>query len=186
MTSFPVLGSQDYFMSVAFINALKSGDPSTKAGACIVNQEKNIVAVGCNRAPGKLENIPWNKNISSDEEWLNSKYPYILYAEMDAILNKTCSSLEGCTLYTLIFPWNECAKLIVESGIKKVVYFCDKYPDNKYIEGSKRLFNEANIVCTQFKLEVNNEISQKFFQEIANKTIHFKNYLEGNSIPSYF
>ena len=172
MTFNPIPGSVNYFMNKAFQFAMKSEDPNTRVGACIVNENGEVVGLGHNRAPGRGVPIPWNSDTGkepTEEQWLNSKYPYVLHDEMDAILNKTCSSLNGCTMYTLIFPWNECAKLIIESGINKVVYYYDKYPKSKYMRASKALLGWANVVCTEFKPE--NTENLQFFEEMASKTV---------------
>ena len=172
MTFNSVLGSHDYFMSVAFLTAMRSKDPSTKVGACIVNEIEKVVGLGFNRAPGRGVSIEWD-NVGgynpSEEEWINSKYPYVLHAEMDAILNKTYCSLNGCTMYTLVFPGYESAKLIVESGIKKIVYYLDKYVGDIHIDASKKLFAQAGIVCEKFTPE--NEENVPIFKEMAEKTI---------------
>ena len=170
MTNIPVLRSYDYFMKIAFLTAMRSEDPTTKVGACIVNENEKVVGLVYNKAPAKGVTIPWKRNTSTDEKYLDSKYAYILYAEMDAILNKTCLSLDDCTMYTLVHPWNECAKLIIASGIKKVFYYSDKYPPKKYMEASKKLFAEAKVTCKQFTPE-NEKISQSF-EEMASKTVN--------------
>ena len=103
----PIPSSNDYFMTKAFQFALKSENPKTKVGACIANENGEVVELKCHRPPGRGVTVPWNSVTGekpTKKQWLNSKYPYILHAEMDAILNKTCNSLNGCTLYTLIFP----------------------------------------------------------------------------------
>ena len=172
MTFNSVLETHDYFMSVAFLTAMRSKDPSTKVGACIVNEAEKVVGLGFNRAPGRGVSIQWENAVGynpSEEEWIKSKYPYVLHAEMDAILNKTYCSLNGCTMYTLVFPWNECAKLIVESGIKKVVYYRDKYIADIYIEASRNLFKKAGIVLEKFTPE--KEENASIFEEMAKKTI---------------
>ena len=131
---------------------MRSEDPYTKVGACIVSKHGKIVGLGYNKSPGHVS-IPWNKKDES-HNWLHSKYPYVLHAEMDAILNKTCESLQDCTMYSLVLPWNECAKLIIESGIKKLVYYVDKFSsgnNKEFIDASKILFNEANVICEKFK-----------------------------------
>ena len=147
-----VLESEDYFMRVAFLTALRSKDTSTKVGACIVNKDGKIVGLGYNKSPKEVV-IPLQQE-NQGHDWINSKYPYVLHAEMDAILNKTCKSLEDCTMYSLVLPYHECAKLIVESGITKLVYYVDKYSGttNKHcIDASKILFEAANIVCKKFQ-----------------------------------
>ena len=120
-----VLDSDDYFMSVAFLTTLRSEDPSSKVGACIVNKDGKIVEIGYNRSPGNIS-IPWHVKVKA-AGWINIKYPYILHAEMDAILNKSCESLQDCTIYSLVLPYNKSEKLIVELGIKQLIYYVDKY-----------------------------------------------------------
>ena len=120
-----VLDLDDYLMSVAFLTALRSEDPSTKVGACIASKDGKIVGIGYNKGPGNVS-ISWHVNDKA-AGWINIKYPYILHAEMDAILNKSCESLQDCTMYSLVLPYNKCEKLIVELGIKQLIYYVDKY-----------------------------------------------------------
>lgn len=131
-----------YFMGVAKLSAMRSKDPKTQVGACIVNQQKRIIGIGYNGFPVGVEDdaFPWDKN----DEWLDSKYPYVVHAEPNAILNATVS-LEGATLYVTLFPCNECAKLIIQSGIKEVVFLKDKYHDQESFVASRRMFNAANV-----------------------------------------
>ena len=147
---------------------MRSEDPSTKIGACIVNKNGKIVGLGYNKSPGNVS-IPWSRE---NHDWLCTKYPYVLHAEMDAILNKSCESLQDCTMYSLVLPWNECAKLIIESGIKKLIYYVDKYSDTdqkKYIDASKRLFFEANIEFEKFQLK--NKDATTFFETLEKQTV---------------
>lgn len=131
-----------YFMGVAKLSAMRSKDPKTQVGACIVNQKKRIIGIGYNGFPVGVEDdaFPWDKN----DEWLDSKYPYVVHAEPNAILNATVS-LEGATLFVTLFPCNECAKLIIQSGIKEVVFLKDKYHDQESFVASRRMFNAANV-----------------------------------------
>ena len=107
-----VLDSHDDFMSVTFLTALRSEDPCTKVQACIVNKNGKIIGLGYNKGPGNVS-IPWN-SVVENHDWFESKYLYVLHAEMDAILNKTCESLQDCTMYSLVLPYNECEKVIVD------------------------------------------------------------------------
>lgn len=131
-----------YFMGVALLSAMRSKDPATQVGACIVNDKKRIVGIGYNGFPYGVEddNFPWDKN----DSWLESKYPYVVHAEPNAILNATVS-LENSTLYVTLFPCNECAKLIIQSGIKEVVFLKDKYHDRDEFVASRRMFDSANV-----------------------------------------
>merc|ERR1719387_291682 len=112
-------------MSVAFLTAKRSKDPSTQVGACIVNNEKRIVGVGYNGFPTGIgdDELPWGKE-SSDE--LQTKHPYVCHAELNAVLNKNAESCRGCVLYCTLHPRNECAKVCIQAGIRRVVYASDK------------------------------------------------------------
>ncbi|DBA04601.1 TPA: hypothetical protein N0F65_012184 [Lagenidium giganteum] len=118
----------DYFMSVAFLSAMRSKDPSTQVGACIVSPDNKIVGIGYNGFPNGCgdDNLPWARE-SSTGSALDTKYPYVCHAEMNAILNKNAADVRGCTIYVALFPCNECAKLIIQSGIARVMYCSDKY-----------------------------------------------------------
>ena len=132
----------EYFMGVAVLSSKRSKDPNTKVGACVVNADKRIIGIGYNGFPFGCsdDEYPWGKNTN----YLNSKYPYVVHAEPNAILNCT-SSLKGPTLYVTLFPSNECAKLIMQSGIKRVVYASDKYHDQDSFIASRRMFDSAGI-----------------------------------------
>jgi dCMP deaminase len=132
----------EYFMGVALLSAMRSKDPGTQVGACIVNEKKRIVGIGYNGFPIGVQDdkFPWN----NDGEWLDNKYPYVVHAEPNAILNATVP-LDGSTLYVTLFPCNECAKLIIQSGIKHIVYLEDKYHDNKEFVASRKMLNAAGV-----------------------------------------
>lgn len=139
----------EYFMGVAILSAKRSKDPSTQVGACVVNKDKRIIGIGYNGFPTGCsdEDFPWGK---ADEDKLNTKYPYVVHAEPNAILNCT-SSLKDSTLYVTLFPCNECAKLIIQSGIKKVVYMSDKYRNDVSYVASRRMFDAVGIKYIQMK-----------------------------------
>jgi dCMP deaminase len=142
----------EYFMGVALLSSQRSKDPSTQVGACIVNDKKRIVGIGYNGFPYGVEDeqFPWGKN----SEWINSKYPYVVHAEPNAILNATVP-LDNSTLYVTLFPCNECAKLIIQSGIKEVVYLIDKYHDRDMFIASRRMFDASGVSYRQVpKIEV--------------------------------
>lgn len=145
------LSWDDYFMSVAFLSAQRSKDPSTQVGACIANEEKRIVGIGYNGMPCGCSDdvLPWARNATS-KNGLDTKYMYVVHAEANAILNKNCESLKGCTIYVALFPCNECTKLIIQSGIKKVVYYSDKYKERNPFIASRRMLNLANVECVQY------------------------------------
>lgn len=144
-----VLTWDDYFMSVAFLTALRSKDPSTQVGACIVNEEKRIVGVGYNGFPTGIpdEALPWAK--SSPQGELETKYPYVCHAELNAVLNKNAESCHGCRLYATLHPCNECAKVLIQSGIKEVIFASDKYHDKPSFVASRRLFQLAGVEMRQ-------------------------------------
>ena len=139
----------EYFMGVALLSAKRSKDPSTQVGACVVNEDKRIIGIGYNGFPTgcKDELFPWGK---TDTNRLNTKYPYVVHAEPNAILNCT-SSLKGATLYVTLFPCNECAKLIIQSVIKKIIYMCDKYRNEESYVASRRMFDAVGIKYEKMK-----------------------------------
>jgi len=145
----------EYFMAIAKLSAMRSKDPSTQVGACIVSQDNRILSIGYNGAPNGFddEKFPWGR----DGENLNTKYPYVCHAEMNAILNFRGSKkdLENSKIYVDLFPCNECAKIIIQSGIKEVIYLSDKYKDAENNIASRRLFDECNV--TYKKIELNEE-----------------------------
>lgn len=134
----------EYFMGVALLSAKRSKDPNTTVGACIVNPKKRIVGIGYNGLPYgcKDELFPWDNR--NDDNFLNNKYPYVVHAEPNAILNATCP-LDNCTIYVTLFPCHECAKLIIQSGIKEIVYMCDKYNGTDSDKASKIMLDAANV-----------------------------------------
>ncbi|KAH9134539.1 hypothetical protein AeRB84_019697 [Aphanomyces euteiches] len=146
------LSWDDYFMSVAFLSSMRSKDPSTQVGACIVNEEKKIVGIGYNGFPNGCDDdlLPWARQADSP---LDTKYPYVCHAEMNAILNKNATSVKGCTIYVALFPCNECAKLIIQSGITRVIYYSDKYHDEWTFVASRRLLNMAKVTCIQHEMK---------------------------------
>lgn len=131
-----------YFMGIAYLSGLRSKDPSTQVGACIVNNAHRIIGIGYNGFPHGCEDeiFPWKK----EGDFTDSKYAYVVHAELNAILNSS-NQLNGCTIYVTHFPCNECAKSIVQSGIKHVVYASDKLAHNEHAHVSKRIFSAAGI-----------------------------------------
>jgi len=138
----------EYFMGVANLSALRSKDEITQVGACIVNDRKHIVGIGYNGFPVGCndDTFPWEK----DGKWLETKYPYVVHAEANAILNASVD-LKGSTLYVTLFPCNECAKLIIQSGIKEVVYLRDKYNGQEIFIASRKMFKAAGIKLRQLE-----------------------------------
>ena len=139
----------EYFMGLAFLSAMRSKDPSTQVGACIVDDDKKVVSIGYNGMPRGVDDdqIPWGKG-----EGLDSKYLYVCHAEFNAILNtRDGSALKNCTIYVTLFPCNECAKAIVQTGIKEIVYDCDKYHDTLQQEASRRILDMAGIKYRKYE-----------------------------------
>ncbi len=150
MKSNDYISWDEYFMGVAMLSAKRSKDPNTKVGACIVNQNKRIVGIGYNGFPhGCSDDIfPWERS----GDFLNTKYPYVVHAEPNAILNST-SDLTNAILYVTLFPCNECAKLIIQSGIKEIVYASNKYADDDTTKASMKMFQAANVICRQMTMK---------------------------------
>jgi len=134
----------DYFMSVAFLSAMRSKDPSSQVGACIVNEENKIVGIGYNGMPLGCsdDEFPWCKNQVSP---VDNKYMYVCHAEMNAILNKIVGKLNNCRIYVALFPCNECAKLIIQAGIRQVFYFSDKNWTKDECVASRKMFDSAGV-----------------------------------------
>ena len=138
-----------YFMGVAKLSALRSKDPNTQVGACIVNSSNRIVGVGYNGLPYGCEDdkYPWSVREGSLEE---TKYPYVVHAELNAILNST-TSLQDCKLYVSLFPCHECVKAIIQSGIKEIVYADDKYFGTPSFIASRRMLEASGVKVRQVK-----------------------------------
>ena len=139
----------EYFMSIALLSAKRSKDPSTQVGACIVDNDHKVVSIGYNGMPRHCDDddLTWEKG-----EGLNSKYLYVCHAEFNAILNtRDGSRLNGCTVYVTLFPCNECAKAIIQTGIKKVIYLSDKYKDQINMQASRRLLKAAGVEVEEYK-----------------------------------
>ncbi len=139
-----------YFMGVAYLSAMRSKDPNTQVGACIVSPENKILSMGYNGFPNGCsdDEYPWARE--GDEE-LNCKYLYSTHSELNAILNYRGGSLEGAKMYVTLFPCNECAKAIIQSGIKALVYDCDKYADSPSVVASKRMLKSAGVKIEPYK-----------------------------------
>lgn len=141
----------EYFMGIALLSANRSKDPSTQVGACIVNNRNKIMSVGYNGLPAGCDDdaFPWER----DGDDYNTKYPYVCHAELNAILNNGGASLEGCKIYVALFPCNECAKAIIQCGIREVFYLSDKYADSVGVRASKRMFESAGVKYTKLTME---------------------------------
>lgn len=138
----------DYFMGVAILSANRSKDPGTQVGACIVTPDKRIVGVGYNGLPSGCDDddFPWER----EGDFLHTKYAYVCHAELNAILNST-KSLKGCSIYVDLFPCNECAKSIIQSGISEIIYLSDKYCNTDSNIASKKLLNSCGVKLRQLE-----------------------------------
>ena len=141
----------EYFMGIALLSAKRSKDPSTQVGACIVNPANKIVGIGYNGFPIGCsdDDLPWEKDKKNMNE---TKYPYVVHAEANAILNST-KDLHGSRIYVALFPCNECTKLIIQSGIKEIIYLSDKYKDTDPVKASKKMLQMAGVITRYLNLE---------------------------------
>ena len=140
----------EYFMGIAMLAARRSKDPNTQVGACIVSQDNIIICTGYNGMPKGCsdDEFPWER------EGEVTKYPYVVHAELNAILNANGRDLRGSRLYVALFPCNECAKAIIQSGVKEVLYLSDKYKDTMGNFASKRMLSAAGVKFTQLDTEL--------------------------------
>ncbi|XP_025086019.1 LOW QUALITY PROTEIN: deoxycytidylate deaminase-like [Pomacea canaliculata] len=146
------LSWDEYFMATAFLSAQRSKDPRTQVGACIVNSENKIVGIGYNGMPIGCSDdlLPWHRD---PENILESKQLYVCHAEMNAVLNKNSADVKDCRIYVVLFPCNECAKIVIQSGIREVIYYSDKYADKDEFKASKKLLDMAGIRYRQYRPE---------------------------------
>ena len=145
----------EYFMGIAKLSAMRSKDPNTQVGACIVSEDNRILSIGYNGCPNGWSDstFPWDR----EGVPLDTKYMYVCHAEMNAILNYRGSrkDLENAKLYVDLFPCNECAKLIIQAGIKEVIYLSDKYKDTDSVIASKKMFDICNVKYHMIDKKVN-------------------------------
>ncbi len=139
----------EYFMGVAMLAGMRSKDPGTQVGACIVSEDHKILSIGYNGLPTGCsdDEFPWAR----EGDTLHTKYPFVTHSELNAILNYRGGSLAGATLYVSLFPCNECAKAIIQSGIRTVIYADDKYKGTEAITASRMLFSAAGVACWQYE-----------------------------------
>jgi len=143
------LSWEEYFMGLAILSSRRSKDPNSQVGACIVNDENKIVSVGYNGAPIGYDD---DKDMTWEREgsFLDTKYAYVCHSELNAILNSN-SSVKGCKLYVTLFPCNECAKVIIQSGIKEFVYLSDKYEGTESNIAAKKMFDVCGIKYKKYE-----------------------------------
>ena len=139
----------EYFMGVALLSGMRSKDPNTQVGACIVSEDNKILSMGYNGFPMGCsdEEFPWAR----EGETVDTKYAYVTHSELNAILNYRGGSLQGAKLYVSLFPCNECAKAIIQSGIKTVIYDDDKYADSPASVASRRMFDAAGVEYRRYE-----------------------------------
>ena len=140
----------EYFMGVALLSGMRSKDPGTQVGACIVSQDNKILSMGYNGFPKGCDDddFPWARTAETANE---TKYPFVTHAELNAILNYRGGSLEGAKIYVALFPCNECAKAIIQAGIRTVVYDSDKYEGTPSNRAAKRMFDAAGVNYVQYR-----------------------------------
>ena len=139
----------EFFMGVALLSAERSKDPSTQVGACIVNSDNKIVSTGYNGAPRGYDDdtcMTWER----EGNFLDTKYAYVCHAELNAILNSP-SPVKGARIYVGLFPCNECAKAIIQSGIKEIIYMSDKYKDTEGDIASKKMLDNCGVTYRKFE-----------------------------------
>lgn len=136
-------------MGLAMLSAMRSKDPNTQVGACIVNADNRIVSVGYNGFPRGCsdEEFPWERSAENPND---TKYPFVCHAELNAILNAYGRDMRGARIYVALFPCSECAKAIIQAGITEVIYISDKYADTDNNKASKKMLAAAGVKLTQF------------------------------------
>ena len=146
------IGWDAYFMGIAMLSAQRSKDPNTQVGACIVSNDNRILSIGYNGTPNGFHDtiFPWDR----EGKPLDTKYLYVCHAEMNAVLNYRGNrkELENAKIYVDLFPCNECAKIIIQAGIKEVVYLCDKYANTDSVIASKKLFDCCGVKYSKIEL----------------------------------
>ena len=157
-----VLTWDEYFMGLAHLSALRSKDPNTQVGAAIVDENHRVVSVGYNGFPTGVsdDEFPWSR----EGDVLTSKYAFVVHAELNAILNSQ-RSVRGCTIYVSLFPCNECAKAIIQSGIKKIVYESDKYNGVDTNIAYKRMLKAAGVELVRISNTISIHVEKKINEE---------------------
>jgi dCMP deaminase len=142
------LSWDEYFMAVAILSGHRSKDPNTQVGACVANSQNKIVGVGYNGFPRGCsdDELPWSREGS----YLETKYPYVCHAELNAVLNSITYDLRECRLYVALFPCNECTKVIIQAGIGEIIYLSDKYKDSDSVRASKIMLDLSRTKYRQF------------------------------------
>ncbi|KAL1554180.1 dCMP deaminase [Salvia divinorum] len=160
------LSWDDYFMAIAFLSAERSKDPNRQVGACLVSEKGIILGIGYNGFPRGCsdDKLPWSKKSKSGDP-LETKYPYVCHAEVNAILNRNHASAAGQRLYVTMFPCNECAKIIIQSGVSEVIYYVEKHLDNPDVAyvASHKLLSMVGIKVRRHQPQMD-QIVIKFYE----------------------
>lgn len=154
------LSWDEYFMGIAIFTSLRSKDPNSKVGAVLVNQQNRIVGTGYNGFPSGADEsrMPWAR----EGEWLQTKYPFVVHAEANAILNATTHDLRGAKIYTTLFPCNECAKFIAQKNIQEVIYLSDKYQGQDFHRAAEIIFEAKGIITRKLQMRPLPDILRAF------------------------
>jgi len=152
------LSWDEAFVQLCYLIAKRSKDPNTQTGACVVNSNNIIISIGYNGFPRGCsdDKFPWGR----EGDFLDTKYPFVVHGEANAVLNATCP-VDDCTLYCTLFPCNECAKIIIQMGIKKVIYCEDKYHDTDMCRAARKMFASAGVECEQYVTEYEMVLKKK-------------------------
>lgn len=145
------LSWDEYFMAIALISAERSKDPNSQVGACIVDSNNKIVSLGYNGAPIGFDDdkdMRWER----EGDFLDTKYAYVCHSELNAILNSKIP-VKGCKLYVTLFPCNECAKAIIQSGITELIYLSDKYDKTPGNIASKEMLDKCNVKYRKYEIK---------------------------------
>ena len=136
-------------MGIALLSSQRSKDPSTQVGACIVSEDNKIMSVGYNGMPRFCSDdlFPWDR----EGDALNTKYMFVCHAELNAVLNYGGGSLKNSKVYTTLFPCNECAKALIQAGVKEVIYMCDKYAATDSTKAAKQMFDTAHVTYREYE-----------------------------------
>ncbi len=150
-----ILTWDEYFISMTHLSGMRSKDPNTQVGAVIVDDKNRIVSIGYNGMPRGCydDQFPWER----EGGFLDTKYAFVVHAELNAILNSS-RPVEGCTIYVSLFPCNECAKAIIQSGIKAIIYESDKYADTESVMASKKMLLNAGVQLKQLDFTVSVDV----------------------------
>lgn len=146
------LSWDEYFMNIAALTSFRSKDKNTKVGACLVDSHNRIIGCGYNGfiKGSNIDDFPDNR----DGEWINSKYPYVVHAEANALLNTTVFDLANSKMYCTLFPCNECAKLLIQKGISEIIYLSDKHHGDPPYIASRKLLSSANVITRQYEGDI--------------------------------